>query len=755
MRKSGRSSRMSFNVPSRMSDATSAVTTQQAPSQAQQSKPITIGAGRIKKVAAEALSSLSNTKGTTSEMDVHLISIPNGRSSFQASSNEASSISESFSTDAVTDMLEYLESPRLDGEDAVVSKPTDSQVKEFRMERINEKNTTESLFKIHRIQEKCKESLQGLDSKLRSSTEDAATGQLASDLVDHLDHLEKLNTAIKSLDGKPIPYNIQKEISQIDRDVKALIDGTRKSDAQDSRIPGQNPTGIESKILSEIKKTHEYDKVFLAKETVSTLDQKKILAGQLKLKISELVGKKGGQASKEMDTQIKKLETALVNLYNDPQTKKTKGSFGSNYQRNHCRENAKKILAANNGEITADQFKDIVDTSSAGLINSRFDVLRGPNNETKVSIFRLGAMTDLRNGSVSTKELEQIIKEKETGESPTEIKVMKRIEKLKAKFGSDPINLASLQMAEKVLQDPSLALSNRKERMETLMFQYLEAQADQAQLTKNTVSNLDENGTWKIADVRLLNPKQAKMEDGCILVEQVMIEDMLAVFEDFDGSTIVFDKDCKATHKDQDGIVHVPAPYLSESKTVKLSAQLLNISIQKYHKNEVIPGSHTQGTINHTSMKRIEDENQDLIGLGERDDSPGSRDWRNANKILANGKTDSTAAECIVSALNDVGVTVSTGCFAAKDRTGLVVGRSMIKNMVKELPKDTQKNAGQVLTAELLEGNSVMMGVINENKKQRAAQVDPRIALKEGGFKAGASQLYRAAKDRISPLKKE
>jgi hypothetical protein len=133
-----------------------------------------------------------------------------------------------------------------------------------------------------------------------------------------------------------------------------------------------------------------------------------------------------------------------------------------------------------------------------------------------------------------------------------------------------------------------------------------------------------------------------------------------------------------------------------------------------------------------------------------------AKDWQTAKNLLNEGKSNSRVAECLISPLEkQKGLTVSVGCFAAKDRTGFVVARVMIKNMVENIGKKFRKKAMQELTGQALQEGSVVLNVINENKKQRAAQFDPLSAFQDGGLKAGFSHIGRAAMDKIKPVHKK
>ncbi len=564
--------------------------------------------------------------------------------------------------------------------------------------------------------------------------------QLKSKLNESKDKLEKIQENYKS--DPTIPAE---KLVKLERRIQALSQLSSIIDKKARENPVSKNETVRNSI---IEKTHSFktdNETIKRQEVVTASDQRSRLEAHYTerlILLNDKISKENDpEKIKELKYEIQSIKKQVLDLRNNNLINDD-GVFGSNLHRDHNRTKAKEIMRANNGKITADEFKKIQKSSSAGMINARTDVLKSEDGKTEVSILRLGALTDSRNGSVSLVELKMII----GGDERTKAEVLKRIEKLEKKFRfkkifkKDAIGNAALQLARKELENPIEALKNRTERMETLMLLYIEAQARQAQ-EANKLDGLKSGDAWTVADVRLLNPKKTHIENGCILVESVMIDDMRAMFKEFNGKNIIFDKKCVGAYKDDEGNVHLPASILgegAEEKMLKLNAHMFNVSVQVHKKNDSV-------------QKEINDE---AIGNLEKNIS-NKEDWDKAKKVLDAGKSNATAAVDLTQALLQSGVTVSLGCFAGKDRTGWIAGLVMIKNMVKELPGKMTNSVSKLLTQDLIKPDSVLMRVINKNKAQRSPSVDPWEVFKEAGPVTGIKSLVGALRDRLTPLRRE
>ncbi len=439
-----------------------------------------------------------------------------------------------------------------------------------------------------------------------------------------------------------------------------------------SRIPGQRALSIT--LEQSFRQLHKQELAYMKELSLLSKDQAKTAEIQAKL---EDIRKKIA-ANREM----------YRNLETDDVVDRRK-FFDSNYHRAFMKEGLQKLRGMN---LDGTLYKILADKVNPGLVNARNIQLTLGKGSESYGLLRLGVMSDLRNGTTNLRELKKIVE----GGAALKDEAVRKLQQEKARYKPHTPAFASLEMAIKELENPEKALFSRRERMNVLMLQYLtaSAQRDLSKLTANT---------WKVIDVRLLDTAKHSIDKGCGWVHDETNEllDMAEIFREFNGKTVVFGTD--GPHIDGDK-VYIPLPGLKPGATreVTLSATLLNISIQSPSQKGGPKNEGVQAEINRDALHNL----QKLQDSSLFDDE----EWKTMCALLAKGVSNATVAEQAVCALLRRGdYSVSVGCLSAKDRTGWVVGRALIK-----LVAGVDKSLRRFLTRQLVSAASVSSQILKD-----------------------------------------
>jgi hypothetical protein len=371
------------------------------------------------------------------------------------------------------------------------------------------------------------------------------------------------------------------------------------------------------------------------------------------------------------------LTDAYTRLKSDPILGKRK-FFDADYHREAMTEALDKHV----GPLEGKDYAFYANKTNPGLVNARNMTLM---MKGKVyGLLRLGVMSDLRNGAVNLRQLQQI---KDGKLNPKDLQAKLLQEQKKYAQGSRAH--ASLQMAIDQLNTPETALKDRQGRMELLMLQYLSAHAER---DAGKLGKMKSPAIWDVVDVRLLNPQKNEMdrESGWVHDEANELLDMKEIFKQFEGRTIVLDG--KGPYIDEEGKVHLALD--NGGQEISLNPKLINISVQGQMENSGL-------------QKELNEE-----ALNELDDHPelkNNPDWKEMRQMLASGQSNGTVAEKALTALVQAGISVSAGCLSGKDRTGWVVGRTMIKLMA-----NTQETIRKYLTGKLIGPNSMASKILKD-----------------------------------------
>ncbi len=389
----------------------------------------------------------------------------------------------------------------------------------------------------------------------------------------------------------------------------------------------------------------------------------------------------------KLETITKKLEIICKtqkNLETDAVADKRK-FFDSNYHRAFMIQQLKQ---AKGKPLDGALYKELADKASPGLINARHINLVSEAGETH-GLLRLGVMSDLRNGTTNLRDLKKIV----ANPALKDIAVRK-LQKERDAYKPQTAAYASLQMAIQQLTNAEAALLERSERMNLQMLQYLTAQAERQRPAGDS---------WNVVDIRLLDPGKRQMDKKCGWVHSEANEllDMAEVFKEFNGKRVVLGSD--GPHIDGDTIfIPLPDAKPGDKQEVTLSATLLNISIQTSSLFRSPKNQGLQAEINRQALDNLR-----KLGNTKLFEDP---DWKSMCKSLEKGESTGVVAEEAVTALMRNGnFSVSVGCLSAKDRTGFVVGRSMIKLVAKN-----DAALRRFLTQQLLSAGSISSQILKD-----------------------------------------
>lgn len=478
--------------------------------------------------------------------------------------------------------------------------------------------------------------------------------------------------------NKQLLAGVNRTIQQQDADGEALEsthtgpDGQVLADETAVRIPGKKALSV----VLEIGFARMHNK---AQNLQAEIKELKKDPGNIRE-----VEKKEHQLT-VLQAKIQANRSTYANLQKDETVGKRK-FFDSNYHREYMSTAIKQLKTT---ELTGAVYQQMADKTNPGLVHARNITLKVKKDEhglpNTYGLLRVGVMSDLTNGATNLEELRKIA----NGDTELKTNVLTNLQTRKASCKKGSPAEASLQMAIDQINNPSASLTKRTERMELMMLQYLSAQAER---DVGKLTSLKTADTWSVVDVRLLSPKKDEIdqESGWVHNEANQLQDMKAIFEKFSGKTIVLDG--KGPYIDDDGKVHLAIN--ADGKELTLSATVLNISIQGQMENKGL-----QKDINE----------QAITALASHEKLNDQDDWKEMQALLNAGQSNGTVAEKAVTALVKAGITVSCGCLSAKDRTGWVVGRTMVKLVADSVP-DIRK----YLTKQILNSKSMASQILKD-----------------------------------------
>lgn len=306
-----------------------------------------------------------------------------------------------------------------------------------------------------------------------------------------------------------------------------------------------------------------------------------------------------------------------------------------------------------------------------GLVNYRYH--QCVTSSRTIAFFRLGVMSDPRNGFTHLGELKELVKDKE--------KLDNKIESLSSKF-RQLIKKGKKNFAKIAAYEYALAQLEEKNIEETILERthLLNCQMlllVQAQIEKNLTSITADSSfnTFHLSHVALMNPTRYKIDylTGWVQHEENKMADMFEIFKEFSGKTLIFDG--LGPCLDDKGNVHLSQILLDASgnhKQIKLETHYMNISVQGYNKNDGLQKEINQSAIVKL-LKTAFQKNKDFPD--HKEFLEGLNLLFKVQRSLNQGDSDYQIAEDLSIALLKLEIPLSLSCLSAKDRTGFVAAR--------------------------------------------------------------------------------
>lgn len=233
---------------------------------------------------------------------------------------------------------------------------------------------------------------------------------------------------------------------------------------------------------------------------------------------------------------------------------------------------------------------------------------------------------------------------------------------------------------------------------------------------KNASPKDIEDGQLKMVHVALMNHNSKNVDGtGWNHNEDNEIRDMAAIFDQFDGKTLIFDE--KGPYIDQKGNIHLPKMENLPQREITLRSLFINQSVQGYTKNDG------------TSKELNEIARGKLIDFHIEDKQQEKMD-----KIFNQKKAGYSSAADTIDIFLKSGFKVSTGCLSAKDRTGFVAALASDRVMrASDFPQSTRN---EILKNQLKKGPGIK--VILDNTRTKIMKVRPFFleGLTKGPFSA-------------------
>lgn len=410
--------------------------------------------------------------------------------------------------------------------------------------------------------------------------------------------------------------------------------------------------------------------------TTNLLQQLNLLQGDLETKKALFKDNPSTELSgtiADIEAEIKLCKHSLKNV------RQAKGEFvGSQF----FRDELQRVV-----DHSTDQqdYADRLNTICLGApVNFRYQKYEG--SEREVGFFRVGVMTDLRNGFTNLAELKVIQAElKDNLSSPTLEKKLAELREIREALAAQPESnkgkLLALDYAIEQLQ-PEQIRQTIQERRHILNNQMLQLVQGQVERHLTGVANDPFQITFNLTHLGLLNRKTDKQDPtGWAHNEAFQMTDMHEAFVEFAGKTLIFDG--KGPAIDADGHVHLAQELLDSSgnpRKLRLETNFVNMTVQGHTKNDGI-----QQEINKKNMAQLFEaaERQVLSNPNDKEMLEGLKLLQFVQKQFIEGESSYLMAETFSIALIKLKLPMSMGCLSAKDRTGMVGGRTIL-NFVKE-----------------------------------------------------------------------
>jgi len=392
-----------------------------------------------------------------------------------------------------------------------------------------------------------------------------------------------------------------------------------------------------------------------------------------------------------------------------------------------------KTYRKNNKDwVDSNYFRDLISSCSKFTkavkeyisvpVNMRYQELEVAG-ERSVGLYRVGVMSDMRNGWVSLKDLKEFdkLEGKERAQAISkkivEIEAYIYSHNLKAKKDNklESANSAKTEL-ESIKTEPALLAGIIADRRRNLQKQMIQLVVGQVEKNPTMLTG----GKFTMVHVSLLNQKKQVLDKtGWYHNEKAEIEDMQEIFEEFKGKKLIFDG--TGPYIGADGI-HLPQEIAEGAagtvKTLELDTYFFNISVQGNTKNNDF-----QLENNIKQLDKLMKNHPDLFPKNLEKDF--DLDERLRSEHVSSGYP--LAEAFLVRLLHTKKLAVSTGCLSAKDRTGMVCGRLM-QRFLRTHHKDWER--GTPYEKGILDSNRNATKVVAENTPHfRVLKVNVKTTL--------------------------
>lgn len=364
------------------------------------------------------------------------------------------------------------------------------------------------------------------------------------------------------------------------------------------------------------------------------------------------------------------------------------------------------------GQIRESGFAQATESYVSAPVNMRYQELQ-VDGKKEVGFYRVGIMSDMRNGFYSLSDLKSFKNE------PKKVNdlIQNLSKKLNSKLTNDQrVSIENALNNLKIMRgSPSyidIVYQERKMMIEQQMVQLIAGQVRQN--PQKVLEAFEAGNSFDLVHVALLNQRKSEMgSTGWVHDERVEMEDMQEIFAEFNGKKLCFNGTGPLIDGD---MVYLPYQIkASEIVTIPLATAFFNTSVQgNTHNNK------TQLKINTQQLRQLLISHPHLF-----DKFPEIK-----KSLLEDSSTSYTLAEeLIMVLLSSKTFCVSLGCLSAKDRTGLVAERLMLRHLHPHLPSKRKHDFDK----SIFDPNGPAVRVVTDNTpKFKVLKVNPRASLPQG-----------------------
>lgn len=406
---------------------------------------------------------------------------------------------------------------------------------------------------------------------------------------------------------------------------------------------------------------------------------------------------------------------------------------------------AEKLKRAGTTWLGSNYFRHLIRQSQSYLeavtkyfsapINMRYQKLLIENNEA-VGFFRLGIISDMRNGWYSLRDLEKIkLKPDHIDKLIKDLADGKRESGKKgesARYALDQLKgllvmkghekTVSFEKLDKLIYQRRLILEKKALH---LVYAHIEKKLKHLKSHPNEIS-------FHLAHLGLLNPRKKTLDStGWMHDERVEMEDMHEIFKYLNNKKLIFDGTGPFTHLDK---LYLPFHINSSegNRSLTLKTYFFNVSCQGCIENDPIQINMNQQSANALLANF---KNEKIL-----DDSL-IRYLKGIESIPDDKRGYPIAEKVIVALLKSKKIAVSAGCLSAKDRTGYV-GASSVLSFLPVSDRDRMN-----FRKRIFDEDGPAVKIVQENTPGVKALKMHFISNLEGFSKADkAALLLRAAR---------